>query len=324
MVVAGTRAKGNRKARQAGEAAELGDTLLAAYLGQASKVPLLSAHEEVELARRWQEARALRESLADNGGPKPQEIAVLEAGLAARHRLIEANLRLVVCLARQRYRHGRHGLSLLDLVQEGNLGLMHAVDKFDWQLGYRFSTYASWWVRRAIERAIADHGRVIRLPVHIHETASKLARTEAELVALNGQTPDAKELAMALGVSANKAARLRDCLQPVLSLDQPTGEAGEVSLNDVVVDGVATAEMEEVPDGTLADELDELLEQLSWRERQILRRHYGLDGDAPCTLEQVGKTLGITRERARQIEVRALSKLRRLGKADGLRDYFGN
>ena len=318
VVVAGGRTNGKTSRR----AAEEPETLLAAYLSQAAKVQLLKPEEETELARAWEEARRLKGAQGSNGGLDQRQLAALEAGIAARHRLIEANLRLVVALAKQRQRHGAPGLSLLDLVQEGNLGLMHAVDKFDWRLGYRFSTYASWWVRRAIERAIADHGRIIRLPVHVHETAGKLARAEAQLLAENGRSPDHEEMAEAAGLQARQAERLWTYLQPVLSLDQPTGTEGEGSLHDLLADGLAARELEEVPEGTLGDELDLLLAQLSAREREIVRRHFGLDGTEPCTLEEVGKTLCITRERARQIEVRALGKLRRLGLANSLYDYF--
>ena len=321
MVISGTR--GNEVGQQIRGFSEPGESLLSAYLFHALKVPLLGAAEEAELARQWEQARAMSGIEGETGRFTPEERETLKAGHTARHTIIEANLRLVVCLARQHFHFGRYGLSLLDLVQEGNIGLMHAVDKYDWRLGYRFSTYASWWVRRAIERAIADHGRVIRLPVHIHDSASKLAKATAEIALQTGCTPDSEAVASALGLSRSQAALLQRCLRPVLSLDQPTGDDGEGSLNDVVIDADATAEIECFTDGTLGDELDELLQQLGSREREIIRRHYGLDGIEPCTLEQVGSVLGITRERARQIEARALSKLRRHNRADSLRDYFG-
>ncbi|MHB1131811.1 MAG: sigma-70 family RNA polymerase sigma factor [Chloroflexota bacterium] len=318
-------ANGNGQRHLARGSQELSENLLTAYLSQAAQVPLLTPEEEVELSRNWEEARQLRAELGRNSVLTAEARATLDAGAAARRRLIEANLRLVVSLARQRYRQRvTSGLTLLDLVQEGNLGLMHAVDKFDWRLGYRFSTYASWWVRRSIERALADHGRLIRLPVHVHESAGKMAKTEAQLAAEHGHSPDTRELAAAMGMSTDQTVSLQRFLQPVLSLDRPMGEEGENPLYEVVIDSSAAADLAVVPDGTLGDELDGLLSQLSGREQQIIRRHYGLDGEEPDTLEVVGKSLGITRERARQIEVRALDKLRRFGGADELRDYMVN
>ncbi len=302
-------------------------TLLSTYLQQAAQVALLTAEEEISLAQAIEAGRQAKAILDEETVPpaeRAQLHALYEAGEAARRRLIEANLRLVVRMARQRYRRGCAGLSLLDLVQEGNMGLMHAVDKYDWRLGYRFSTYAIWWVRRAIDRAIAEHGRSIRIPLHLQDAVAKMSQAEAELQATLGRQPTQAELAQALGTPEKRIGELRRYLQPVVSLDQPAGEDGEARIHDLLADGVATAEMDKVPQGTLGDELDRLLAFLLPRERKLIRLRFGLDGGRERTLEEIGSLLGITRERARQIEAKALHKLRNFGRTASLRDYFAS
>ena len=301
-------------------------SLLGAYLQQAAQVPLLTAEEEVALAQAIELGKEAKARLEDDA---PLELEaglaeIVERGEAARRRLIESNLRLVVRMARQRFRHGSPGLSLLDLVQEGNMGLMHAVEKYDWRLGYRFSTYAIWWVRRAIDRAIAEHSRPIRIPLHLQDAVSKMSQAEAQLVTTFGRQPTQGELAEALGVPEKRISELRRYVQPVVSLDQPTGEEGDVRIHDVLADGLASAEMDKVPQGTLVDELDRLLDFLLPRERKLIRLRFGLDGGRERTLEEIGRALGITRERARQIEAKALHKLRNYGRTASLRDYFAS
>jgi RNA polymerase primary sigma factor len=306
--------------------ADGGVSLVGTYLRQAVQVPLLTAVEEIELAQAREEGLSARRGRAEN--PAPERDVELEAlvrrGEEANRRLIEANLRLVVGMARQRQRRGCASLGFLDLIQEGNLGLIRAVEKYDWRLGYRFSTYAIWWIRRAIDRALAEHGRPIRIPLHLQESVSRLAQAEAELLEQHGRQPKQCELAEASGIAEKRVAELRRYLQPVLSLDQPVGgEEGGLHIVDMLADGSATAEMEDVPQGTLGDEIDRLLVLLAPRERTLISLRFGLDGGTERTLEDVGRTLGVTRERARQIEVKALRKLRSFGRTASLRDYFG-
>ncbi|MDA8217134.1 MAG: sigma-70 family RNA polymerase sigma factor [Dehalococcoidales bacterium] len=307
-----------------GDPAEV--SLLSTYVKQAVQVPLLTAEDEVRLAQAYEEGREASEQL--KGELPTEQLASLEAiaraGEEARQQIIEANLRLVVKMAIQRHRRGYSALSLLDLVQEGNIGLMRAVEKFDWQLGYRFSTYAIWWIRRAIDRAIADHGRPIRIPLHLQSVVGKMAQAEAQLMATTGRQPRQSELAEAAGVSERQAAEIRRYTQPVISLDQPANEEGSIMIADLLADSKATTEMDKVPQGTLGDELDRLLNTLPTREKKLITKRFGLDGSGGCTLEEAGQALGITRERARQLEARALGKLRNLGRAASLNDYFSN
>ncbi len=266
------------------------------YLKEIGKIPRLTAREEVELAQR-----------AERGDAD------------ARRRLIEANLRLVISVAKKYL--GR-GLPFLDLIQEGNRGLIRAVEKFDWRRGFKFSTYATWWIRQAITRSIADQARTIRLPVHIGGTLTRLAREARRLTQELGRDPTTGEIAEAMGVPAERVREMRRIVQEPVSLETPTGEEDDTVLRNFIADQEALAPEAAVSSIMLKKELDRALRTLPPRERNILRLRFGLDDGRPHTLAEVGQEFGLTRERIRQIEAGALKKLRRPARTQRLRNFI--
>jgi RNA polymerase primary sigma factor len=266
-----------------GELATATTDALQLFLNEAARYPLLTAAEEVELAKRIER------------GDK-----------AAKDRMINSNLRLVVSIAK---RYQGHGLSLLDLIQEGIIGLIRAVEKFDWRRGYKFSTYATWWIRQAVQRGVANKSRTIRIPVHIAEREQKIARAERELMARLERPPTDAEIAKAAKLSTKHVREVRQAARAVTSLDRPLGEEGGASLADLVAGDDASIE-EEVHVSLREEALHRALGELPDREREVLALRYGLDGDAdPVSLEEIGRRLGLTRERVRQIESKALERL---------------
>jgi RNA polymerase sigma factor (sigma-70 family) len=291
------------------------------YLNAIGRVPLLSAEEEVDLAKRFQAGMVAAARLAA-GGPTPVEVAKLRRlvreGEAAQERLVTANLRLVVSVAR---RYLGRGLSLLELVQEGNLGLMRAVEKFDHTKGYKFSTYATWWIRQALTRGAANKARAVRLPVHVHELVAKIRRTEFDLLQVVGRDPTDDEVAEALGLDVDRLRELRLAGREVTSLDRTVGEDGDTTLGDLVPDDDALDPYEEATAGVARAELDAALAHLHDRERGVLELRYGLTGGEPRTLEEIGEHFGVTRERIRQIEKKTLAKLRHPSHGGNLREF---
>ena len=266
------------------------------YLKEIGRVPLLTADEEIELARR------------------------MEAGdESARHRLEEANLRLVVSIAK---RYVGRGMLFLDLIQEGNLGLLKAVEKFDYSKGYKFSTYATWWIRQAITRAIADEARTIRIPVHMVETINKLVRISRQLLQELGRDPHPEEVAREMGISVARVHEIMKIAQEPVSLETPIGEEEDSHLGDFIEDEAAPAPAEAASFMLLREQLEEVLETLTDREKNVLRLRFGLEDGRSRTLEEVGQSFGVTRERIRQIEAKALRKLRHPSRSKVLRDFL--
>ena len=266
------------------------------YLKEIGHVPLLTAEEEVELAQR------------------------MEAGdESARHRLEEANLRLVVSIAK---RYVGRGMLFLDLIQEGNLGLLKAVEKFDYSKGYKFSTYATWWIRQAITRAIADQARTIRIPVHMVETINKLVRISRQLLQELGRDPRPEEIAKEMGISVSRVHEIMKIAQEPVSLETPIGEEEDSHLGDFIEDEAAPAPAEAASFMLLREQLEEVLETLTDREKNVLRLRFGLEDGRSRTLEEVGQSFGVTRERIRQIEAKALRKLRHPSRSKVLRDFL--
>jgi RNA polymerase primary sigma factor len=294
------------------------------YLKEIGKVPLLTAAQEVELARRIEAGLAAAERLANsNGSLSPSEEAGLEKtlgdGLRAKRQLIEANLRLVVSIAK---RYVGRGMLLLDLIQEGNLGLMRAVEKFDYTKGFKFSTYATWWIRQAITRAIADQARTIRIPVHMVETINKVTRVQRQMLQELGREPTVEELAVKLGMPSERVREIQRISQEPVSLEAPVGDEDDSLLGDFVEDPGAVAPADAAARALLTEAVEEALEQLSERERRVVRLRFGLDDGQLHTLEEVGKEFGVTRERIRQIESKTLAKLRHPTRSQRLRDYL--
>ena len=293
------------------------------YLKDIGKVPLLTAEQEVKLARRIEAGVLAADRLDANPtmGPEQRtsEHANVEDGELAEQQLTEANLRLVVSIAK---RYVGRGMALLDLVQEGNLGLMRAVEKFDYTKGFKFSTYATWWIRQAITRAIADQARTIRIPVHMVETMNKVLRMQRQMLQELGREPTVEEVARKVDLTSDKVREIQRISQEPLSLETPVGEEDDSSLGDFVPDPTAPEPTEEAEQQGLKEEITRALEELNDREREIMRLRFGLDDGQPHTLEEVGRRFKVTRERIRQIESKTLAKLRHPTRSQRLRAYL--
>ncbi len=305
-----------------GQRAGAGD-LVRIYLREIGRVPLLTAQDEVELAKSI-EAGLFAEEKLQGGFPVHDahraELGELAAeGIHAKQRLIEANLRLVVSIAK---RYIGRGLVFLDLIQEGNLGLIRAVEKFDYTKGYKFSTYATWWIRQAITRAIADQARTIRIPVHMVETINKMARVQRQLHQDLGREATPDEIAAEMGLSPDRVAEIQRIAQEPVSLQSPIGEE-DSDLGDFIEDADAVVPIEAAAFIMLQDQLEQILDTLSPREQKIIQLRFGLMDGHPRTLEEVGREFGVTRERIRQIESKTLAKLRHPSRAQMLREYLG-
>jgi RNA polymerase primary sigma factor len=267
------------------------------YLREIGRVPLLTTQQEIDLAR-----------------------LIEKKDIEAKRRLTEANLRLVVSIAK---RYMGRGLLFLDLIQEGNLGLIRAVEKFDYRLGYKFSTYATWWIRQAVTRAIADQARTIRVPVHAVETMNKLNRVQRELMQKSGREPTVAEIAEALGVTAGKVREIQKTAQEPVSLETPVGDEDDSELGDFIEDLDADQPLDVVSRKIRREELFRVLDSLPARDRKVLELRFGLKGEQPRTLEEVGERFGVTRERIRQVEAKTLNRLKNYRDAQALRDIEG-
>ncbi len=309
------------------EGTESGSDPVRTYLREIGRVPLLSGPEEVALARCVEEGLAASARLATrsrNGGAPPDDTTTATderrrvEGVAAKRLLVEANLRLVVSIAK---RHRNRGMAFLDLIQEGNLGLMRAVEKFDYTKGFKFSTYATWWIRQAIARAIADQARTIRVPVHMVETINKVVRAQRQLLQELGHEPSIDEVAARVETTPGKVREILRASQETVSLEQPLGD-DDFSLSDLIADDTAVAPSDAAARAMLNEAIGAALGELTPREREVVRLRFGLDDGQMRTLEEVGKAFGVTRERIRQIESKTLAKLRNPGQHGHLRDYL--
>ena len=294
------------------------------YLKEIGRVALLTAQEEVDLALRIEHGLEAEAKLETEGDKlSADEIADLKwtrrDGLRAKRHLVEANLRLVVSIAK---RYVGRGMQFLDLIQEGNLGLIRAVEKFDHTKGFKFSTYATWWIRQAITRAIADQARTIRIPVHMVETINKLVRIQRQLLQDLGREPTADEIAHQMELSPEKVREIQKISQEPVSLETPVGEEEDSHLGDFIEDSEAPVPLERASFKLLQEQLESVLHTLSEREKDVIRLRFGLVDGQPRTLEDVGKKFGVTRERIRQIESKTLSKLRHPSRSQKLRDYL--
>ncbi len=294
------------------------------YLQEIGQVPLLTAVEEVDLAKRMEVAHAASDALMhDDGNLAPEDRLTLrrqvDNGRSARQHLIQANLRLVVSIAKK---YTSYGLTMMDLVQEGNIGLMRAVEKFDYTKGHKFSTYATWWIRQAITRAIADQSRTIRLPVHMGEAISQVKRTSHKLQQSMQREPTPEEIADAMGMTPSKVRRTLEASMHPLSLEMPVGQEGEGRMGDFIEDERISTPVDAAAMSMLREQIEEVLQKLPERERKIIQLRYGLKDGRYRTLEEVGLEFGITRERIRQIEAVALRKLRHPHLGKKLRGYL--
>jgi RNA polymerase nonessential primary-like sigma factor len=296
--------------------------LVRVYLNGIGKTALLSAEDEVELAKRIEAglyAQHLLETRKRLGDKRKSDLAMLAAdGQSARQHLLEANLRLVVSLAK---RYTGRGMPLLDLIQEGNLGLIRAMEKFDYAKGFKFSTYATWWIRQAITRGMADQSRTIRLPVHLVEQVNKLARIKREMHQILGREATEEELAEESGIAADKIVDLLAHSRDPVSLDMPVGSDEEAPLGDFIEDAEAMSAENTVIAELLHTDIRHVLATLDERERQVIQLRFGLDDGQPRTLDQIGKLFGLSRERVRQIEREVMMKLRQGDRAERLRSY---
>ncbi|ONH32436.1 RNA polymerase sigma factor [Pseudofrankia asymbiotica] len=294
------------------------------YLSSIGKTPLLTAEGEVDLAKRIEAGVFAGHKLTTCGDEmsarQRQDLEAVEwDGQKASRQLVEANLRLVVSIAR---RYAGRGMLFLDVVQEGNLGLIRAVEKFDYTKGYKFSTYATWWIRQAITRALADQSRTIRLPVHLVELLNQVARLRRELLVEFGREPTREEIAVALGVTAARVDELHRISREPVSLDSPVGEDADTHLGDLIEDTAAVEPMEAAMISGRADHLGAVLRALPDRERRVIQLRFGLADGRSRTLDEIGREFGLTRERIRQIEQRTLAKLRHPARSEALRDYL--
>ncbi len=287
------------------------------YLKEIGRVPLLGMAQEQELAKAIERAELEREgALAATRQPSP---AILDAGDIAKRDLTEANLRLVVSIAKK---YVGRGMSLLDLIQEGNLGLIRAVEKFDYKKGYKFSTYATWWIRQAITRALADQARTIRIPVHMVETINRLVKISRQLLQELGRDPSVEEIAKEMTLTPDKVREVMKIAQEPISLETPIGEEEDSHLGDFIEDPDAVAPAEAASVTMLKQKMGDVLQNLTDRERKVLVLRFGLEDGHQRTLEEVGQEFGVTRERIRQIEAKALRKLRHPSRGKALKDYW--
>jgi RNA polymerase primary sigma factor len=300
------------------------DDSISLYLKEIGRIPLLTAEQEVSLAKRMEAGRNAKRRLSRDGKrlgyeKREQLAATVRDGKAAQEHLIKANSRLVVSVAKK---YVGRGVPFLDLIQEGNIGLIRAVKKFDYRRGYKFSTYATWWIRQAVTRAIADQGRTIRVPVHMYEQINRLARVSRQLVQELGRDPTMEEIAEGLGVSAKKVERTIKVSQRPLSLEMPVGEEDDSFLGDFIEDSEAPSPTDQASQQLLRDQIDDIFVSLTPREVRILQLRFGLVDGYSYTLEEVGKKFGVTRERIRQIEAQALGRLRHPSRSRKLRDFL--
>ncbi len=315
-----------KQARKDAELTASADSVRA-YLKQIGKVALLNAEEEVDLAKRIEaglySAERMRQS-EEAGEKLPNQMRrdlrwIKRDGERAKNHLLEANLRLVVSLAK---RYTGRGMAFLDLIQEGNLGLIRAVEKFDYTKGYKFSTYATWWIRQAITRAMADQARTIRIPVHMVEVINKLGRIQRELLQDLGREPTPEELAKEMDITPDKVLEIQQYAREPISLDQTIGDEGDSQLGDFIEDSEAVVAVDAVSFTLLQDQLQAVLQTLSEREAGVVRLRFGLTDGQPRTLDEIGQVYGVTRERIRQIESKTMSKLRHPSRSQVLRDYL--
>jgi RNA polymerase primary sigma factor len=315
-----------RQARKDAEMTASADSVRA-YLKQIGKVALLNAEEEVDLAKRIEAGLYAAERLrqADEANEKlvlqmRRDLRwIVRDGERAKNHLLEANLRLVVSLAK---RYTGRGMAFLDLIQEGNLGLIRAVEKFDYTKGYKFSTYATWWIRQAITRAMADQARTIRIPVHMVEVINKLGRIQRELLQDLGREPTPEELAKEMDITPDKVLEIQQYAREPISLDQTIGDEGDSQLGDFIEDSEAVVAVDAVSFTLLQDQLQSVLQTLSEREAGVVKLRFGLTDGQPRTLDEIGQVYGVTRERIRQIESKTMSKLRHPSRSQVLRDYL--
>jgi RNA polymerase primary sigma factor len=315
-----------RQARKDAEMTASADSVRA-YLKQIGKVALLNAEEEVDLAKRIEAGLYAAERLRQlelSGDKLPLQERrdlgwIIRDGERAKNHLLEANLRLVVSLAK---RYTGRGMAFLDLIQEGNLGLIRAVEKFDYTKGYKFSTYATWWIRQAITRAMADQARTIRIPVHMVEVINKLGRIQRELLQDLGREPTPEELAKEMDITPDKVLEIQQYAREPISLDQTIGDEGDSQLGDFIEDSEAVVAVDAVSFTLLQDQLQSVLHTLSEREAGVVKLRFGLTDGQPRTLDEIGQVYGVTRERIRQIESKTMSKLRHPSRSQVLRDYL--
>ena len=297
------------------------------YLKEIGKVDLLTAEEEVNLAMKIEAGTEAADKLeaAEAGeieltrAEQRRLMRIEQVGLEAKQALISANLRLTVSIAK---RYVGRGMLFLDLIQEGNLGLIRAVEKFDYTKGFKFSTYATWWIRQAITRAIADQARTIRIPVHMVETINKLVRVQRQLLQDLGRDPTPEEIGEEMGMSADRVREIQRISQEPVSLETPIGEEEDSQLGDFIEDSTAVAPPEAASESMLREQLDQVLDSLADRERKVIKFRFGLEDGHPRTLEEVGREFGVTRERIRQIESKTLAKLRHPSRSGRLKDYM--